>query len=194
MAITIENTGASLKITNGTEVRHITKSQILEVAVIKTTIIKLDIGKTALQNVFISYGDVTIPSTANPAALRDTIANMLTPETGASGGATETKQDTQITKLTDLNTAIASLNTLMTSLDNRMNSMDSKLFFEPRRIDDSGVGTIYKGYSNPGVAEGVAQWAIQRIENVGEVDVYSWADGNKNFDNRWTDRETLAYS
>src|SRR5688572_3089094 len=101
MAITIVDTGGSLKITNGTQVRHIVKSQILEVAVIKTNIVKIDIGKSALQNVFITYGDVTTPSTGSPAALRDAIADMLAPADPSTGGATEAKQDTEITKLTD---------------------------------------------------------------------------------------------
>ena len=48
MGTEITNNGASLKIKNGTLVRNIMKNQILEIAVVKTNIIKIDIGKGAL--------------------------------------------------------------------------------------------------------------------------------------------------
>ncbi|MBL7932315.1 MAG: hypothetical protein JNL60_10450, partial [Bacteroidia bacterium] len=72
-ATTITDNGASLKLTIGTQIRNITKSQIIEVSVIKTNIIKIDIGQGALHNIFIPYTDVTSPVTANAAALRDKI-------------------------------------------------------------------------------------------------------------------------
>src|SRR5436189_202410 len=118
--IQITDNGASIKIVNGTQIRNITKSQIVEVEVIKGTTIKIDIGQGTLNNVFIAYADVTVPAVADAAALRDAINTMMAPAaSGSSGGSTEAKQDTEITKLTNINTLIDNLKTLLTSLDNK---------------------------------------------------------------------------
>lgn len=186
-ATTITDNGASLKLTIGTQIRNVTKSQIIEVTVIKTNIIKIDIGQGALHNIFIPYTDVTSPVTANAAALRDRINDFLAPSSGGSvGSATEAKQDAEIAVLNTLNTSISTLKDLVTTID-------AKIFYEPLMVDDGGAGVIYKGYALPGTAQELPQWAIQRIMKVGDVDVYTWADGNKNFDNIWINRETLSY-
>jgi hypothetical protein len=188
MAIDITNNGGSIKVKNGTQVRHISKNQVLEVTVIKNTIIKIDLGKGALQNVFIDYGVVTTPVTGNAAALRDAIADMLTPATGPTGGATEAKQVEEISKLTDLNTAIASLQTLV-------NTIDAKIFYDPKRVDDGQVELVYKGFSNQAAPDDAQpQWAIQRVRKENGVDVYTWANGDRLFNKVWNDRETLNYS
>lgn len=187
MPTTIEDNGASLKISDGTLTRNVTKSQIIEVTVIKTNIIKIDIGQGALHNIFIPYIDVTNPVTANAGALRDRINDFLAPAIGSSvGSATEAKQIEQIDVLNTINSSVTTIKNLVTTIDN-------KIFYEPLLIDDSGVGLIYKGYAIPGTLQNAAQWAIQRIRREGDVEVYTWADGDKNFDNSWIDRETLTY-
>src|ERR1051325_10295605 len=95
MATTITDTGASLKITIGTQERSIIKAQIIEISVIKTNIVKIDIGLGVLHNVFVTHGDVTAPLTPSPEALRDALIAMLSPAaTGAS--ASEQRQIEQI--------------------------------------------------------------------------------------------------
>lgn len=185
MATTIADNGASIKITIGTQVRNIIKSQIIEISVIKTNIVKIDIGQGALQNIFIPHADVTSPDTANAEALRDAINTMLAPLVTST--ATEQKQVEQIDILNTLKGSLLSLQNLVTALD-------SKVFHDPLLIDDSGAGIIYKGYAVVGTSQSAPLWAIERIEKVGEVNVHSWANGDKNFDNSWNDRETLSYS
>jgi hypothetical protein len=189
MAISITNNGASIKVTNGAEVRNIMKNQIIEVSVIKTNIIKIDIGQGALHNVFIPYGDVTLPATANPGALRDAINDFMAPAGGGSsvGSATEAKQIDEINLLTTINSSVNTIRGLITTID-------EKIFYEPLLVDDGGAGTIYKGFAVIGTLQNQPLWAIQRIRKEGDVDVYTWADGNKNFDNSWMDREALIYS
>lgn len=190
MPITIVDNNGSIKITNGTQVRNVMKSQIIEVSVIKTNIIKIDIGQGALHNIFIPHGDVTAPVTANPAALRDAISSMLDPEEAGSmaGYATEAKQDNEITQLAAINTAIAALQALMDTLN-------EKWFYPVQREDDGGAGTVYKGYClDTGSLDNEPVWAIERIRLEGEVHVHTWANGNRNFTNVWSERETLAYS
>lgn len=185
--IQITDNGASIKVVNGTQVRNITKSQIVEVEVIKGTTVKIDIGQGNLENVFIPFADVTVPVVANVGALRDAINDMMAPPSGATGGATEAKQDTEIAKLTTINALIDNLKTLLTSLDN-------KIWHEPLALDESNPNIVYKGYAMPGSSLDNPLWAVSKTVNVLDVKTTTWADGNKNLDNVWNNREALAYS
>ncbi|MDO8998322.1 MAG: hypothetical protein Q7W45_01050 [Bacteroidota bacterium] len=186
MAIQIINNGASIKIINGTQIRNLTKNQIIEIVVVKTNIIKIDIGKGALYNVFVPFADVTSPVVADAEALKEAINEMLA--AGAiAGTATEAKQNIEIERLT-------SLNTTADTIKNAVNALDNKIFFEPVIIDESNPNVIYKGFASPSANVEDAVWAIQRINNSGDVCTYQWADGNKNFDNIWNNRINLSYA
>ncbi len=186
MPTQIINDGASLKIVNGTLVRNIVKSQIREISVVKTNIIKIDIGKGALYNVFFAYADVTVPVAADPETLKEAVIAMLS--TGAAGGAaTEANQLDQTAKILALTDAVNNIKASMLSLD-------SKTFFEPVQVDESNPQVIYKGFANPGALATDAVWAIQRVSINGDICTYQWAGGNKNFSNIWNNRTALVYS
>ncbi len=189
MQTTITDNGASIKLTIGTQVRNIIKSQIVEIAVIKTNIIKIDIRLGALYNIYIPYADVTNPVTANAEALRDAINAFIPTSSGGanpSSGATEAKQNQQIEVLTDMKTHLLTVKDLLVGTE-------YKPFEEPLLVDDSGVGVVYKGFASLATPSSDGGWAIQRIERKGEVNITTWASGNKKFVNRWVDRETLNY-
>lgn len=186
MPTQIENTGNTLKITSEGNARFIMKSQITEVEISNGTIIKIDIGKGALNNVFIDQADVTLPTSKDVTDLRDKILTMLQPIVG-SGMATEAKQTEQTTELQAVKTAL-------TDIKDKMSSVNDKLFFEPRICDETNANTIYKGYALTGIAGEDAGWAIQKITNTRGVLTYQWAGGNKNFDKVWNNRKTLVYS
>ncbi len=183
--ITIQDNGASIKITVGSQVRNIVKRTIVEITVIRTNIIKIDIGQGALDNVFIPFADVSSPVTTDPAALRDAINAMLTDS--IIGVATEAKQDDQIILLNSLSTAITAMQALVGALD-------SKIFFEPLAVDESGPNIMYKGYALAGTLPDATTWAIERIEKQGEIEIHTWANGSKNLANKWVDRENLTYA
>ncbi|MBA2611303.1 MAG: hypothetical protein H0U95_04975 [Bacteroidetes bacterium] len=186
MSIQITNNGASIKITNGAEVRNIMKHQIQEIVVIKTNIIKIDIGKGALYNVFIPFADVTAPVAADAEALKEAINEFLA-ASATAGTATEAKQLIEIEKLN-------SLNTTADTIKNAVSALDNKIFFEPVLIDESNPNVIYKGFASPAAITQDAVWAIQRVSINAEICSYQWADGNKNFDNVWNNRATLIYA
>jgi hypothetical protein len=190
MAVTtIADNGGSIKITIGANIRNITKSQIIEISVIKATIIKIDIGQGALHNIFIPFIDVTAPVTASAADLRDAITALLPSGSGGgsgAGSATEAKQTEEINLLTTINGSMNTMRGLVTTIDN-------KIFYEPLLVDDGGAGIIYKGFAAPSSGQETPVWAIQRIQRILDVDVYTWAGGNKEFVNNWIDRETLSY-
>lgn len=75
---TITDSGSSIKITVGTQKpRNILKSKVIELTIIKTDILKIDIGKGALENIFIPHPDVVIPLTASADALQEAVQLML---------------------------------------------------------------------------------------------------------------------
>ncbi|MGZ4063843.1 MAG: hypothetical protein ACXVP0_12795 [Bacteroidia bacterium] len=187
---TITDSGASISVTvAGQTPRNIMKAQIIEITVIKTNIIKIDIGQGALGNLFIPYTDVTNPSTASPGALKDAINALLTPASSGGntvGGATEARQIDQSNLLTQLNTISTAIQGLITSLDN-------KVFYQPLLVDDGGAGIVYKGYAAVGTLQEQPTWAIERIQKVGDVDVHTWVNGQRTFVNSWVNRETFTY-
>lgn len=183
MAIDIVNNGATLKITTAGVSRLINKMQIREISVIKTNIIKLDLGLGALHNVFISYPDVTSPVAATPEALRDAINIMLA---SATGSATEQNQLAELTQLQNINNGIASLTTSISS----GGSGSGGTFDEPLIVDESNANVVYRGFASPGANVAAAVWAIQKTSFNGDITTTQWADGNKNLDNIWNNRAT----
>lgn len=186
MATQIENTGNSLKITVDGNDRFIMKAQISEVEVAYDSIIKIDIGKGALYNLFINQAEVDVPRTDTPVQLRDAILAMLQPSVG-SGNATEAKQTEQTLELQAVKTAV-------TDIKDKISSVNDKLFFEPRISDETNANVIYKGYSIESVPTKNSAWAIQKITNNRGILTIQWAGGTKSFDKIWDNRKTLVYS
>lgn len=184
MATTIVDNGASLKITIDGDDTYVMKAEIKKVKVIKTNIVKIDLGLDPLHNVFIPYADVTLPVTADARALRDAIMAMFNAGSGLS--ATEAKQNEQ---LTVLNAVKASLETIQS----HAKDLDDKVFHTPLIVDDSGAGVLYNGYALPGTPQSSPTWAIERVQKKDDMDVHTWANGNRNFTNSWLDREALTY-
>lgn len=185
MAVTIEDNGAKIRITSGTEVRNVMKSHIREIEVIKTNIIKIDIGRGALENIFIVFADVSAPLKPDPESLRDALLVFL--ESSGGSLAKEDKQVQEISLTTELKNTTILLQGLITSLD-------SKTFYQPLLVDNSGAGVVYKGYAGIGTVTSEALWAIEKIRTQGGLETHTWADGNKNFDNVWNNRESLTYN
>jgi len=174
LATQIINNGASLKIIADGATRNILKQQIREVSVINDTVIKIDIGQGALNNIFIDYPTVSNPVTPNPDALVEAINTMLMNTiTIPPGIATEANQQTEISKLESIRTA--------------------ELFEEPQISDEANAKTIYRGYAVPGSITSAAVWAVEKITSNMGVISYQWADGNKNFDKVWDNRKALTY-
>ena len=65
-----------------------------------------------------------------------------------------------------------------------------------KRIDFITDDELYKGEAPPGSVESDAVWRIRKITIAGDSDVTEiWADGDANFDNKWTERLTpITYS
>ena len=63
------------------------------------------------------------------------------------------------------------------------------------RVDFASSTVIYRGEAAPGASEGAAVWRVRRMVLGLDNDVTTtWADGNADFDNVWTNRASLGYS
>ena len=180
MAITIENNGASLKITEDGVSRYVLKNQIREVEIVRDTIIKIDIGQGALNNIFVDQATVTLPVSAGVEDLRDQLMGFIQTSTSIIGFATEANQ----------NKELDSFKTLQTSV----NALSDKVFYQPSLVDESNANAVYNGYALPGAKTTDAVWAIQKVTKVKGVLTYQWAAGTKAFDKIWNNRVALIYS
>ena len=174
IATQILNNGASLKIISPDGTRNILKQEIIEISIIKDTLIKIDIGQGALNNIFINYPEVGLPQTPSPDALVDAINAMLqTTIVIPPGISTEVNQLSEIAKLDSIRTSL--------------------LLESPQISDETNPKTIYKGFAVPGSLTSAAVWAIQKITNNKGIYTYLWAGGNQNFDKIWDNRVSLIY-
>ncbi len=185
MATTIENNGASIKITDEGVSRYILKYQIREVEIVRDTIIKIDIGQGALNNIFVDQANVTVPASASVEALRDLIMGML--QNNVAGTATEAKQTEEIGEIKNLQAVVGNLQA-------KINSLDDKTFYQPKLVDESNANVIYNGFALPGSAVDAPVWAVQKVTKTNGVYSYLWAGGNRNFDKVWNNRKALIYS
>lgn len=183
----IIDSGVSLKIVTGGIPKFITKSNIKTVEVLINTIIKIDIGKGALYNIYVNQPDVTVPSSSDVNDLRDKIHAMLQPLSSGVGGATEANQVLQTTELQNIKNSIINLN-------DKVNIVNDKVFFEPKLVDETHGSVVYKGFAVPGTVGADPYWAIQRVTNDSGTLSYHWASANKNFDKVWDQRTEYTYS
>lgn len=64
-----------------------------------------------------------------------------------------------------------------------------------KRIDFISESELYRGEAAPGTLETSAAWRIRKIVIANDDDITeTWADGNANFDNVWSDHLTLTYT
>ena len=180
MAVTIENNGASLKLTEDGAVRFVLKNQIREVEIVRDTIIKLDIGQGALNNIFIDQATVTAPVSTGVEDLRDQVMGFIQTNAGITGFATEANQNKELDAFK--------------ALQSTVNALSDKVFYEPSLIDESNANVIYNGFAVPGSKTSDAVWAIQKISKVKGVVSSQWAGGTKAFDKIWDNRAKLIFS
>ena len=174
IATQIINNGASVKIISADGTRNILKQEIIEISILKDTIVKIDIGQGALNNVFINHPEVAIPLTPTPDALVEAINAMLQNTIVLPPGiSTELNQQSEISKLDSIRTSL--------------------LLESPQISDETNPKTIYKGFAVPGALTSAPVWAIQKITNNKGIYTYLWAGGNQNFDKVWDNRTTLIY-
>ena len=183
MATEIYNDGASLRIVNNGNVILVSKIQIKTIDTIRNDVVRIDIGEGALKNIYLKYAEVSVPKgLPDVNQLRDELNAMLQSTVG--GGATESKQDTQIKILSEILRVLTEIGTKITV------SGSVKL---PTRIDESNPTVVYNGFAVAGATGADAVWAIEKITREKSVTIYEWADGDDLYDNIWDNRYELNY-
>lgn len=66
--------------------------------------------------------------------------------------------------------------------------------FYKQIIDSSNPNIIYYGYASPGIALDVANWLITRQTISGSIVITEFAEGSREFNQKWSERAILAYS
>ena len=64
---------------------------------------------------------------------------------------------------------------------------------EPMRVDEVSPTLTYLGYAPVASSPADAVWKIKRVQVIGTETIFSYADGDKNFNNIWNDRATITY-
>lgn len=62
------------------------------------------------------------------------------------------------------------------------------------RVDDASSTVTYVGEAPFASSESDAVWRIKKLETIGTVFKVTWADGNANFDNVWSNRTSITYT
>lgn len=75
-----------------------------------------------------------------------------------------------------------------------LESISGSVNYSTRIAEDSGNADItYIGNAALGASESDPVWQIKQLYSATGLDK-TWCDGNDNFDNIWTNRESLSYS
>jgi hypothetical protein len=164
MAIEIFNSGSSLKITNGSLIRHLMKSHIKEVSIVRSTILWISVGNS-LKDIYLDQLNVENPASTSPANLRDQILAML--------------EDQVVSAVGDVESQITQIN--------------SKQFYEPDIIDSTTEGVTFKGFSNGNRWPDQPEWVIQKVEVAAGITRVLWAEGVKDFNKVWNSRTEYMY-
>lgn len=122
---------------------------------------------------------VSLPAGASTAALQAT--------GNASLSAIAASQAAQATAAGQ-----AAANALLTNIDTSLNAIETASDTDYSFAYAEDATYTYLGWAVPGTPEGNPNWKIARITNATNRKL--WADGNKNFDNIWTNYNGLAYS
>lgn len=182
MAFQLENNITAIRVIENGNIKDIIKTNILQITLIKTNIVKIDIGQGALRNVFIPYFQVTDPATGSPQVLLNTLTDWLYYD----GRPNEERQ-------VALTNAIQGLGGVLNNSYQQLVQLNDRLLKEPLVVEDRGNGVVYKGYSVPGVLFNEEYWVIQKIETIGIVTTIKYADGVTVPGRRWDQREHYDY-
>ena len=92
----------------------------------------------------------------------------------------------QTTLLTSIAQVLGQINQSLAAANNNLS--------QPVRVDESVPMVVYNGFAGAvGAATTDPVWAIQRITRNGDMYIYEWANGNKQYTNIWDNRYNLNY-
>lgn len=178
--IRIENTISS----NDIKVLMVSKEQIRTIDIIKSDIVRIDIGEGPLKNIYLNYREVTFPTVNSAGQLRDHINSLMISDINDGDYPSEETLQEIAGRLGDLAQQLKEIK----------QQGEDVAKVEPVFVDESYSNVIYKGWSKS-LADGATPvWAIQKISRTNDIVAHEWADGNQLYDNAWDNRLQLSYA
>lgn len=177
--IRIQHTGAN----NEIKILMVSKEQIKTIDIIKTNIVRIDIGEGPLKNIYLNYQEVTFPTVGSAGALRDHINTLMKSEIYDGDVPRESTLEEIEGKLGGIDLILRDIR--------KQGANAAKI--EPIYTDESNPNTIYKGWAKALGNGADPIWAIQKITRAADVVTLEWADGNQQYDNIWDNRLQLQY-
>jgi hypothetical protein len=118
----------------------------------------------------------------------------LAEQAGLDITALDGRLDSAENDVTALQAADAALDGRVDVLEAAMDELNMQ--YAERHDQDAATPTVaYDGFAAVGSTEGAAVWRIKKTTYALDGDrAVTWADGNANFDNVWTNRASLSYS
>ena len=79
-------------------------------------------------------------------------------------------------------------------LSNQPREYNLNFGMHPQKIDEVSTTLVYVGYAQvSGANAAQAVWKIKKIEKIGTVWEFKYADGDELYDNIWNNRYSLNY-
>lgn len=130
--------------------------------------------------------------TQNLAAVKqsvDALGQTVTAQSAQLDGIRQEVVNSGKTQATVLNSVAQTLGQINQALATALNNIS-----QPVRVDESVPMVVYNGFANSGgAATADPVWAIQRITRNGDMYIYEWANGNKQYASIWDNRYNLNY-
>jgi len=130
--------------------------------------------------------------TQNLTAVKQSVDALAQISTNQSGQLDGIKQEVinsgknQSALLTSMAQTLVQINQTLATANNNLS--------QPVRVDESVPMVVYNGFAGTvGAATADPVWAIQRITRNGDMYIYEWANGNKQYTNSWDKRYNLNY-
>ena len=180
----IFNDGAVIRIENGAKILMVSKEQIRTIDIIKSDIVRIDIGEGPLKNIYLNYREVTFPTVNSAGQLRDHIKSLMISDINDGDYPSEETLQEIAGRLGDLALQLKEIK--------QQGEDITKV--EPVFVDESYPNVIYKGWSKSLADATMPIWAIQKISRINDIVTHEWADGNQFYDNTWDNRLQLAYA
>lgn len=197
MSIKIISIGACFIINNKQSVFYLAKSHIRMLSIVRDDTIKIETSEYPDQNIFIPFREVTLPELETAPMLLSWMNSELPVATtgGGGGGQGLATEATLLLLLAEFRQVKGILEKIALMIENNVGNgtLEGR---EPDLIDNSQEYTIYRGWvdstqSGTGIENPI--WAIQKEDTKILPAVKTWADGNKNYDNVWSERYNLDY-
>lgn len=177
-------------VTNETTAVRVTNSTAQRVPVTSTGAMR--VSNTSTQRVPVTSTGIRVTNTSTqriPTSTAMRVTNSTAQRVPVTALLTNESTTVRVTNSTSQRVPVTVVGTVAVSSGNIAFSDPARA----TRIDEASTSLTYIGSANPGTVDAATSWQIKRINSANPTAI-TFADGNANFDNQWTNRGSLSYS